>query len=117
MTPAPSTAITMTVASASAKAACAGLYRKRAQHRENSVVSKGRASAAKNAMLRFVARVLIARQVRATELSQPGVAGNQRGSTPPSEGCDCNACSLVAVRVPPWGRGLPNLDIWAGLRA
>jgi hypothetical protein len=36
---------------------------------------------------------------------------------PGNEGCDGNACSLIAVRVPPWGRGLPNLDIWAGLRA
>src|SRR6266481_1781811 len=61
----------MTMASASAEEArvsyrlfqsSSTLVRKRAQHRENSIVSKGRASAAENAMLRFVARVLIARQ-------------------------------------------------------
>jgi hypothetical protein len=45
---------------ASAARACAGLYRKRAQHRENSI--EAGASATENAMLRFVARVLIARQ-------------------------------------------------------
>jgi hypothetical protein len=72
MTPAPSTAITMTVASASTEVKVPYQLFQSSSMRwrlskarpppTKSTLSKGRASAAKNAMLRIVARVLIARQ-------------------------------------------------------
>src|SRR5207253_11184541 len=54
--------MTATRKSCSIAQALAGFCRERARQLEKPAQSRGRASAAKNAMLRFVARVLIARQ-------------------------------------------------------
>src|SRR5258708_2499211 len=92
MTPAPSTTITMTVASASAEARISyQLFQNssmrwplsRARPSLESNLSKGRASATKNAMLRFVARVLIARQ---HDLCRTGVEALPSDARKSSEG-------------------------------